>query len=97
MFERIQSMVGGCISMVRGFTVAPLRGLLQGRLFVQADGTTDLSRVLGAVSILGYLFLQGWALIALKQTFDAGAFGGGLSAVCGGAGVFILAHNYASK
>ena len=82
---------------LHGCVVAPLRGLGQGKMFLQADGTTDLSRVLGAVAVLAYLFLQGWATIVLKQTFDAGALGGGIAAVLGGAGVFILSHNFASR
>lgn len=83
--------------LVQGFTTRPLHGLTDGKLFLQADGTTDLSRVLGCVAILTYLGIQSWSVIVLKQQFDAGAFGGGLSAVLGGAGIYVLAHNFATN
>ncbi|MGA9851827.1 MAG: hypothetical protein WBR15_02730 [Gammaproteobacteria bacterium] len=96
MFDRLKVLCSGAIGIVKGFTIAPLKGIAHGQMFVQADGTTDLSRVLGALAVLTYLFIQTWAVLVLKQPFDAGAFGGGLSAVCGGAGALILAHNFAT-
>lgn len=90
----------GLFSRIKTIAVAvfasPARGLFQGRMFTQADGSTDLSRVLGALCLLTFLGYQGFALIVLKQAFDAGAFGTGLGAATAGVAVFILGHDRAN-
>lgn len=97
MFGWIKSAVTEVSGIVSGFTVAPMRGLCHGRMFVQQDGTTDLSRVLGAFTILAFLAYQGYAVIALKQAFDPSAFGTGAAALLAAAGIFILAHDHARQ
>lgn len=75
---------------------SPMRGLFHGRMFLQADSTTDLSRVLGTFCVLAFLAYQGYATVALKQSFDPSAFGTGAAALLAGAGVFILTHDKAT-
>ncbi|MDE2101220.1 MAG: hypothetical protein KGL39_28500 [Patescibacteria group bacterium] len=93
----IKSVVTEVSGLISGFTVAPVRGLCHGRMFMQQDGTTDLSRVLGALVILAFIAYQGYAVIALKQAFDPSAFGTGAAALLAGAGVFILTHDHARQ
>lgn len=95
MFGRIKSAIANLSGMLTGS--APIHGLLHGRMFVQADNTTDLSRVLGALVILTFIAYQGYAVIALKQRFDPSAFGTGAAALLAATGVFILAHDRAQQ
>lgn len=89
MIERIKRLLSG------GF-VAPVRGVFRGRMFEQADGSTDLSRILGSFCVLAFLAYQGYATVGLKQSFDPSAFGTGCAALLAGSGVFILAHDKAT-
>lgn len=82
-------------AFIAGFTTHPYQGLVHGKMFLQADGTTDLSRVLGAVIVVNYLAIQDYAVVGLHQTLEIQDFGTGLAAVCAGVAVFILGHNYA--
>lgn len=72
-----------------------LSGLFHGHLFTDGSGTTDLSRVLGALVVLTFLAYQAYALFVLRQAFDATNFGTGAAALLAGTAVYVLGHNYA--
>lgn len=97
MLSWMKTAIAGISGIVSGLTVAPVRGLCHGKVFLQADGTTDLSRVLGAFVVMAFLAYEGYALIVLKQPFDPSAFGTGAAALLAGAAVFVLGHNFASR
>lgn len=54
-------------------------------MFTETDNFTfDISKVLGALSILGGIFLQGWDVIHNSIHFDMQTFGTGIGALFAG-------------
>lgn len=78
-------------------TVKPAVGMAKGRMFVQADGTTDLSRVLGALIVLVFLGLTTYSVVALSHPLDMANIGDAIWKVCLGVALLILGHNYAKN
>lgn len=89
-------MIGWLRARFQDAISSPMRGLFRGRIFLQSDGTTDLSRVLGTFCVLSFLAYQGYATVGLNQNFDPSSFGTGCAALLAGAGVFILTHDKAT-
>lgn len=95
-FQEIKAAV---IAAFRDITGRPAHwvGGQSGQMFKQADGTTDLSRILGALAIVCYLAYEGYAVLGLHQQLDPGALGEGMFKVCAGVGILILGHNFANQ